>query len=65
MHAHHFIRRSLAAALVSLAGALPFAGAHAQEITVVSFGGSYQEGQSKALFQPAAKAMGIKVKEET
>src|SRR3982751_2010454 len=37
----------------------------AQEITVVSFGGSYQEGQSKALFQPAAKALGLKVKEET
>ena len=39
--------------------------AHAQELTVVSFGGSYQEAQSKALFQPAAKALGIKVKEET
>ena len=38
---------------------------HAQEITVVSFGGSYQEAQSKALFQPAAKALGIKIKEET
>jgi putative spermidine/putrescine transport system substrate-binding protein len=39
--------------------------AHAQQVTVVSFGGSYQEGQSKALFQPAAKAMGITAKEET
>lgn len=39
--------------------------AHGQELTVVSFGGSYQEAQSKALFQPAAKAMGIRVKEET
>src|SRR5258707_10203271 len=39
--------------------------AGAQEITVVSFGGSYQEAQSKALFQPAAKALGITVKEET
>ena len=39
--------------------------AAAQEITVVSFGGSYQEGQSKALFQPAAKALNMKVKEET
>jgi len=36
-----------------------------QTLTVVSFGGSYQEGQSKALFQPAAKALGITVKEET
>ncbi len=39
--------------------------AAAQELTIVSFGGSYQDGQSKALFQPAAKAMGIKIKEET
>src|SRR5437588_3979293 len=39
--------------------------AAAQQLTVVSFGGAYQEGQSKALFQPAAKALGITVKEET
>ncbi len=39
--------------------------ADAQTITVVSFGGSYQDGQSKALFQPGAKALGITVKEET
>ncbi|BBK41999.1 ABC transporter substrate-binding protein [Allostella vacuolata] len=37
----------------------------AQDLTVVSFGGAYQAGQSKALFQPAAAAMGIKLKEET
>ncbi|MBL8671540.1 MAG: ABC transporter substrate-binding protein [Alphaproteobacteria bacterium] len=55
----HVIGAALAAscALAAAAGA--------QELTVVSFGGSYQEAQSKALFQPAAKAMGIKVKEET
>ena len=35
------------------------------QLTVVSWGGSYQEGQSKALFQPAAKALGISIKEET
>ncbi|MCU0818490.1 MAG: ABC transporter substrate-binding protein [Beijerinckiaceae bacterium] len=41
-------------------------GAAAQQtLTVVSFGGSYQDGQSKALFQPAAKALGITLKEET
>lgn len=39
--------------------------AQADEITVVSFGGSYQDAQSKALFQPAAQAMGITVREET
>jgi putative spermidine/putrescine transport system substrate-binding protein len=49
----------------AVAVALGASGTAAQEITVVSFGGSYQEGQSKALFQPAAKAMNIKLKEET
>src|SRR5215472_6945766 len=38
---------------------------HAEDITVVSFGGSYQEAESKALFQPAAKALGLALKEET
>jgi len=50
---------------IALLGALAAPGASAQEITVVSFGGSYQDGQSKALFQPAAKAMNLKLKEET
>jgi putative spermidine/putrescine transport system substrate-binding protein len=54
-----------ALALVMGLGLLSAAPALAQELTVVSFGGSYQEGQSKALFQPAAKALGIKIKEET
>lgn len=41
--------------------------AHADtpQLTVVSWGGSYQDAQSKALFQPAAKVLGITVKEET
>lgn len=51
-----------ALALVLAAGAVP---AQAEELTVVSFGGSYQDAQSKALFQPAAKALGIMLKEET
>lgn len=50
---------------MSLAAFLAPGLAMAQSLTVVSFGGSYQEAQSKALFQPAAKAMGITVKEET
>jgi len=53
---------------VTLAGTASMmlsAAAGAQELTVVSFGGSYQEAQSKALFQPAAKVLGIKIKEET
>jgi putative spermidine/putrescine transport system substrate-binding protein len=34
-------------------------------ITVASWGGAYQEAQSKAFFQPAAKALGITIKEDT
>jgi putative spermidine/putrescine transport system substrate-binding protein len=34
-------------------------------VTIASWGGSYQEAQTKALFEPAAKATGIIVKEET
>lgn len=52
---------------VTMAIALSFAAlpAAAQEVSVVSFGGAYQDGQSKAVFQPAAKALGMKIKEET
>lgn len=52
-------------ALTTLSAAAGFAGNAAAQLTIVSFGGSYQEGQSKAVFQPAAKALGITVKEET
>lgn len=62
-------RHGLAALCGALAAAslLCIAGPAAaqQQLTVVSFGGAYQEGQSKALFQPAAKALGIALKEET
>jgi putative spermidine/putrescine transport system substrate-binding protein len=57
--------------LLGSAAAIAAAGLHsaraedAQELTVVSFGGAYQAAQSKALFQPAAKALGITVKEAT
>jgi putative spermidine/putrescine transport system substrate-binding protein len=49
------------------AAALIAGGASAQEktVTIASWGGSYQEAQSKALFQPASAATGIVVKEET
>ncbi|MBL8830894.1 MAG: ABC transporter substrate-binding protein [Rhodospirillales bacterium] len=58
---------SILAAVLLGSAAIPFAtlDAAAQTLTVVSFGGSYQDGQSKALFQPGAKALGITVKEET
>ena len=49
------------ALVVSLAGA----SANAGEITVASWGGSFQAAQSKAIFQPVAKAMGITINEES
>jgi putative spermidine/putrescine transport system substrate-binding protein len=56
-------------ALLTSAGVLAVAlatGVHAQDsITVSSWGGAYQEAESKAFFQPAAKALGITIKEDT
>ncbi|MEO0992085.1 MAG: extracellular solute-binding protein, partial [Pseudomonadota bacterium] len=37
----------------------------AKEVTIASWGGSYQEAQSRALFEPAAANTGIGVKQET
>ena len=54
-----------AVAIAAVLGAVSADRAVAQDLTVVSFGGAYQAGQSKALFQPAATALGIKIKEET
>ena len=50
-----------AAALLIGTGAL----AADKTVTVASWGGSYQEAQSKALFEPAAADTGIEVKQET
>ncbi|MCR9221014.1 MAG: ABC transporter substrate-binding protein [Alphaproteobacteria bacterium] len=51
----------------ALAAGLTAAGpAQAEDsLTIASWGGSYQEAQSKALFQPASAAMGVTVKELT
>ena len=35
----------------------------AESLRIVSWGGAYQKGQSVGIFQPAAKAMGITVKD--
>lgn len=64
MNSDDSVRRHVVALGAALALAAGSAAAQ-QQLTVVSFGGAYQEGQSKALFQPAAKALGITVKEET
>lgn len=58
------LSRTVAFVALSTVLALAVPG-HAEDLTVVSFGGSYQEAQSKALFQPAAKALGITIHEET
>ena len=52
-------------ATVFAAGALLAGGAQAADLTIVSWGGSYQDAQSKALFQPVAKAMGLKIAEDS
>ncbi len=56
----HLIITAAAAALISSTAL-----AEDKQVTIASWGGSYQDAQSKALFQPASEATGIKVKEET
>ena len=51
-----------ALAALSLTAATGFAEG---TVTIASWGGSYQDAQSKALFEPAAKSTGIEVKQET
>ena len=50
----------LAAGAVSLSSM-----AIAEDLRIVSWGGAYQNAQSKGIFQPAASAMGITVNEDT
>ncbi len=52
---------------LTLAASLLGTAAYAQDksVTIASWGGSYQEAQSKALFEPASAATGITVKQET
>ena len=51
----------LAVALV----ATPFASRAQEDITMVSWGGVYQEAERKALYEPAAEKLGIVIKEDT
>ncbi len=53
------------AALAAASLAAPAALAAEKTVTIASWGGSYQEAQSKALFEPAAADTGIEVKQET
>jgi putative spermidine/putrescine transport system substrate-binding protein len=54
-------------AILTLTTAVLATGAIAADksVTIASWGGSYQEAQSKALFEPAAANTGIEVKQET
>ena len=60
------IRRRLTLGALAVMGALLAQPAAAQQqLTIVSFGGAFQEAQMKAKWAPAAKALGITLKEET
>ena len=56
-------KKLLIGAVVSFALTGP--AASADEVTIASWGGSYQAAQSKALFMPVAAALGITIKEES
>jgi putative spermidine/putrescine transport system substrate-binding protein len=59
-------RWMMAAAAVTVFATVPFTAPQAQpEVTVVSWGGAYQAAQRKAWFEPAAKELGITIKEDT
>lgn len=53
--------------LLTISAAIMATSAFAQDksVTIASWGGSYQEAQSKALFEPAAANTGVEVKQET
>lgn len=51
---------------VAIAGVLLAAPmASAQPLNIVSWGGSYQDAQSKAIFEPVAEAMGIEITQDS
>ncbi len=59
--------KALTAAIAS-AALLGFAATPAQageSVTVASWGGSFHEAERKAFYEPAAKALGITIKEDT
>lgn len=61
-----YAKAALAAMMsTTLGGLTGHAAFAADEVTVASWGGSYQAAQSKAVFQPVAKALGITIKEES
>ena len=63
----HFLRTATAATAAGLAwgGAIGRPRAAKNEIVFVGFGGTYQEGQTKAMFEPFEKETGIKIVQTT
>ena len=59
------IKTTLALGLMASTALTGAALAQDKTVTIASWGGSYQEAQSKALFEPAAENTGIEVKQET
>ncbi|WGF87250.1 polyamine ABC transporter substrate-binding protein [Marinivivus vitaminiproducens] len=59
------IRLSALVAGFCTGGVALVATAHAQTLTVSSFGGAYQDAQRKAFFEPTAEALGVTIREET
>lgn len=59
-----FFHSTVAGAALCAAGSLAMP-AQAADLTVVGFGGAFQDIQSRTLFQPAAEALGITIREET
>ncbi|MEM9488243.1 MAG: aminotransferase class I/II-fold pyridoxal phosphate-dependent enzyme [Myxococcota bacterium] len=62
---HRILASVAAAALIAGAQLTGQPAAAAGTVTVASWGGSYQDAQSKALFEPVAADTGIEVKQET
>lgn len=60
MSSRHFRDGILAAAFVAALGSA----AHAESVTVVTSGGSYQEAMREATYIPVAKMTGIEIKED-
>ncbi len=67
MHRRTLLRSAVAAAVApgAMLAAGPAAAEPKKQLTVVSWGGAYQDAQNKALFAPAAAVLGITVKQET
>ena len=55
---------ALAMVLATASVQVPSAVAQEKQLTIVSWGGAYQESQRKAYYEPYAKEMGVKIVEE-